>query len=216
MLFEKGDFKDCIDVCEKAIEVGREQRADFKLIGRALGRIGSSYAAMEDLPNAIKYYNKSLAESRTPDILTKLREAEALLAKKETEAYINPEIADQEREKGNECFKKSQFPDAVKHYSEAIKRNPTDARNYSNRAACYAKLMALPEAERDCDKAISFDENFVKAYIRKAAVQFSKKEYQASIDTCTLAMSKDKEGKHTNEIQGQVFFINRSKKHTIK
>jgi stress-induced-phosphoprotein 1 len=162
---------------------------------------------MDDYQNAIKYFNKSLAEHRTADILNKLRESEQILEKRAKEAYINPEIADQEREKGNDFFKKNQFPDAVKCYTEAIKRNPSDPRNYSNRAASYAKLMALPEAEKDCDEAIKLDEKFIKAYIRKAAIQFTKKEFTKCIEICNLAISKDAEQKHTAELQGQVSMI---------
>lgn len=32
--FEQKDYNKCIEECEKAVEVGRENRADFKLIAR--------------------------------------------------------------------------------------------------------------------------------------------------------------------------------------
>lgn len=52
------------------------------------------------------------------------------------------------------------FATAVQHYTESIKRNPADARGYTNRAAAYTKLLALPEALRDADKAIEVQPDF--------------------------------------------------------
>lgn len=54
--------------------------------------------------------------------------------------------ADEAREEGNTHFKASDFPAAVKSYSEAIKRSPEDPRGYANRAAAYIKLASFPDA----------------------------------------------------------------------
>ncbi|KAL5035473.1 hypothetical protein BDEG_23429 [Batrachochytrium dendrobatidis JEL423] len=202
--FEMEKFDECIKTCEEAVEVGREQRVDYKLIARALGRIGTSYTMLNDYPNAIKHFEKSLSEHRTADILEKLRDAEKTLKKIEEENYKNPELSDAAREKGNELFKAHDYVNAVKQYSDAIKRNPEDPRNFSNRAACYTKLMALPEADKDCDAAIKLDPNFLKAYIRKAAILCAKRDYMGCIEMCEDIMSKDTENKHTAEVQSQM------------
>ncbi|KAG0045576.1 Hsp90 cochaperone, partial [Linnemannia elongata] len=202
--FEMGNFDECIKTCEEAIDVGREHRADYKLIAKALGRIGNAYAKQNKLPEAIKYYGKSLAEHRTPDILAKLKEAEKAKAKADKEAYRDVALSAEARDRGNVLFKQSDFVGAVKEYTEAIKRDDTDPRAYSNRAACYTKLMAINEALKDCETCIALDPKFVKGYIRKAAIQFLKKEYTECLETCQLAKDADVEKKNTAEIDGQI------------
>ncbi|KAH9607156.1 hypothetical protein KSS87_005081 [Heliosperma pusillum] len=184
---EMGKYDECIKDCDKAVERGRELRSDYKMVARALTRKGTALVKLaktsQDYDIAIEAFNKALTEHRNPDTLKKLNEAEK--AKKDLEQleYFDPKIADEEREKGNEYFKEQKYPEAIKHYSEAIKRNPKDAKAYSNRAASYTKLAAMPEALKDAEKCIELDPTFVKGYTRKGAVQFFMKEYEKALET---------------------------------
>lgn len=168
--FERKQYDECIKECEKGIEIGRENRADFKLIAKALARIGNSYRKMQDYKQAKVYFEKAMSEHRTPEIKTSLSEVEAKIKEEERRAYINPELAEVEKEKGNEFFKKGDYSNAVKHYSEAIKRNPDDPKLYSNRAACYTKLAAFDLGLKDCETCIKLDDKFIKGYIRKGKI----------------------------------------------
>jgi tetratricopeptide (TPR) repeat protein len=47
-----------------------DNRADFKLLAKAFGRIGKAYAAQDDFDNAIRYYDKALTNHRVKDYLT--------------------------------------------------------------------------------------------------------------------------------------------------
>lgn len=133
--FEQKNYEECIKQCEKGIEVGRENRADFKLISKALSRIGNAYRKMEQWKLAKTFYEKSLSEYRTPEVKTLLSEMEKKIKEEELKAYIDPVRAEEEKEKGNEYFKKGEYSTAIKHYTEAINRNPEDPKLYSNRAA---------------------------------------------------------------------------------
>ncbi|KAI9278845.1 hypothetical protein BDA99DRAFT_531578 [Phascolomyces articulosus] len=204
VLFEQEKYDDCLKVCEEAVEKGRSVRADYKLIARALQRAGNASVKLGQLEKAIEFYEKSLTEHRTSDTLEKLRETQKLQKEKEKAAYHDPELADKAREEGNKLFKEQNWPGAIEQYTEAIKRNDKDVRPYSNRAACYLKLMAVYEAEKDANKCIELDPTFARGYIRKAAVEFAKKEYQKAIDFLQQAQENDKEGKAAREINQQL------------
>ncbi|CAK1600586.1 unnamed protein product [Parnassius mnemosyne] len=168
--FEQKDYEKCIKECEKAIDIGRENRADFKLIAKAFTRIGNAYKKMEQWKLAKTYYEKSMSEHRTPEIKTLLSEVERRIVEEEKKAYIDPVKAEQEKELGNEYFKKGDYSTAVKHYTEAIKRNPDDPKLYSNRAACYTKLAAFDLGLKDCDQCCKLDPKFIKGWIRKGKI----------------------------------------------
>ncbi|KAF8032860.1 hypothetical protein BT93_D1673 [Corymbia citriodora subsp. variegata] len=192
---EMGRYEDCMKDCDKAVERGRELRSDYKMIARALTRKGTALVKMakcsKDYEPAIEAFQKALTEHRNPDTLKKLNDAEKAKKELEQQEYFDPKLADEEREKGNECFKEQKYPEAVKHYSESLRRNPKDARAYSNRAACYTKLGALPEGLKDAEKCIELDPTFSKGYTRKGAVQFFMKEYDKALETYQEGLKHD-------------------------
>lgn len=224
--FEQKEFQKCIEECVKAVEVGRENRADYKLIAKAFTRIGNAYRKLEDYKSAKMYFEKSLSEHRTPDVKALLSETEKKIKEMERLAYIDPAKAEEEKEKGNEFFKQGDYSNAMKHYTEAIQRNPDDAKLYSNRAACYTKLAAFDLGLKDCETCCRLDETFIKGWIRKGKIlQVMQKSsealtaYQKALEidpnnaealegyrACTMAVHSDpkevwKKAMHDPEVQ---------------
>jgi stress-induced-phosphoprotein 1 len=97
-------YDECIKDCDKAVERGRELRADFKMVARALTRKGTALAKLaknsKDYDIAIETFQKALTEHRNPDTLKRLNEAEKAKKDLEQQEYYDPKLADEEREKG--------------------------------------------------------------------------------------------------------------------
>lgn len=198
--FETGQYDQCIADCDKAVERGRELRADFKLVAKAMARKGSALVKQDKLEDAIAMFNKSLTEHRVADTLKKLNDAEKLLKDRKEQAYIDVDKCNEEREKGNTAFKEQRYPEAVVAYQEALKRgppqvNPEAYKLYSNLAACYTKLGAYPEGVKAADKCIELAPTFAKGYSRKGTLQYFMKEYDKAMETYRkgLAVEPDNE-----------------------
>ncbi|KAK7582486.1 hypothetical protein V9T40_013931 [Parthenolecanium corni] len=189
--FEQKEYHKCIEQCEKAIEVGRENRADFKLISKAFARIGNAYKKLEDWKTAKTYFEKSMSEHRTPEVKTIISELDKKIKDFEIKAYIDPVKAEEAKEKGNEFFNKGDYAEAVKFYSEAVKRNPSEPKYYSNRAACYTKLAAFDLGLKDCDKCLELDPKFLKGWIRKGKILQGMQEPSKAISAYQKALDID-------------------------
>merc|ERR1719424_2645801 len=176
VFFEQKKNDECIEKCKKAIEIGRSMRADYKVVAKSFARIGNAYKAMDKLDEAKRAYEDSLMEDRVDEVERKLKGLQKEMKKRETEAYISPEKAEEARQEGNELFKAGKFPDAIAKYTEAMKRNPKDHVPYSNRAACYQKLMEWQLALKDAETSIAMEPTFVKGWSRKAGVHVYLKE----------------------------------------
>ena len=120
------------------------------------------------------------------------------------EAYVDLEKASEEREKGNEAFQQGRFPEAVKHYTEALARWPPgkyeDAHKLlSNRAACFTKLGAWQDGVKDADACISLRPDFVKGYSRKGHLQFFMKDYDKALETYRAGLKVEPENAELKE-----------------
>ncbi|KAJ0048056.1 hypothetical protein Pint_15937 [Pistacia integerrima] len=195
---EMGQYEECIKDCDKAVERGRELRSDFKMLARALTRKGTALVKMakcsKDFEPAIETFQKALTEHRNPDTLKRLNEAEKAKKELEQQEIFDPTIADEEREKDRPCacaYAHLCIRTHAFHYLSHPVIHVFSA--YSNRAACYTKLGALPEALKDAEKCIELDPTFSKGYTRKGAAQFFMKEYDKALETYQEGLKLDPE-----------------------
>jgi stress-induced-phosphoprotein 1 len=178
--------------------------ASFEKVAKVYLRMASIHEKKKDFAQAKELYNKALTEDNNKTTRNALRELERIEEKFIKESYLDPVKAEEEREKGNELFKAGDTPGAKVHYDEAIKRNPKDAKLYSNRAAALTKLNAYPDALKDLEECIKLDPAFVKAYSRKGAAHYWMKEYHKALKAYGDGLKIDPTNKECLEGQEQV------------
>eukprot|EP00960_Hanusia_phi_P076402 768555-Hanusia_phi.AAC.9 len=202
-LFGQGKYEECIKKCQEAIQVGKEHRSDFKDIARAHARCGNACAKLGRLEEAIKHYDNSLVEFKDGNV--ELKRKETIRQKDEIDkaAYLDPAKAEEHRQNGNAFFKDGKWSDAIKEYSEGVRRDPDNHLIYSNRAQTYIKVMDFGSALRDCEKCLELKPDFPRAYARKATVQLLCKQTHKAKETVELGLAKAPEDPELKEARAK-------------
>uniref|UniRef100_A0A175YQD5 Uncharacterized protein n=1 Tax=Daucus carota subsp. sativus TaxID=79200 RepID=A0A175YQD5_DAUCS len=100
------------------------------------------------------------------------------------ESEANKEIS--LKEQGNAFFKAGNYLKAAALYTQAIKKDPSNATLYSNRAAAFLHLVKLQKALADAETTISLNPNWEKGYFRKGCVLEAMERY----DEASAAFNK--------------------------
>ncbi|KAM3408931.1 hypothetical protein ACQJBY_001769 [Aegilops geniculata] len=102
--------------------------------------------------------------------------------------------------RGNACFSRREFEQALGFYSQALRYAPISSDGtgdilvpalYVNRASTMHKLGLLEECLRDCDRAISVSPNYAKAWYRRGMVNASLKNYSSAMHDLEVALSME-------------------------
>ena len=77
--FQLQNFEECVKSCLKAIKIGRENRADSKLIAKSFARMGRAHKESGNLKMAKMAFEKAQEEHKTPDYGKSLSEIESAM-----------------------------------------------------------------------------------------------------------------------------------------
>lgn len=168
VFFELKQYDKCISECDLAISLSSQGgQYDYVKLSKALARKANAVLQLGDHDQAIELYNRALLENSDPQVKDALKRAQKMKKEDEEKKYLNPEIAEQHRIKGNEYFTLGDYPNAVKEYTEGLRRDPDSKNIYYNRCSAYIKLMECNYALKDAEKALSIDPHYVKAIVKK-------------------------------------------------
>ncbi len=109
--------------------------------------------------------------------------------------WDNLKRLEEEKEKANNLFKKGDYDGAIALYSKLLDLDTSNKTFTStilaNRALCYQKKNKLFDALNDINKSISLNENYWKAFYRRATIYISLKNPQKAKDDLNKVLALD-------------------------
>ncbi|KAL8552408.1 hypothetical protein ACS0TY_001195 [Phlomoides rotata] len=136
----------------------------------------------------------------------------------------NKEAAMEAKVKGNECFSKGDYSNALSLYSQALRTAPMDAEDkeknlvatlYLNRASSLHKLGLFLESLRDCSRALLLSPDYAKAWFRRAKANASLGNYEDAINDLSVSMKFETSSSGKIQIKSELnLLLNQSRPRT--
>lgn len=189
--FAQKKYDECIEECNKSLEVGKENMAPFEDRAKALTRCAKAYQKKKDLGKAIEMCKSAQLESYSKDTQRLLKSLELEKKKKDKLDYQDEAKAQEAKQRGNDFFREKKFPEAIKDYEEAVKRAPNDAAIRNNLSAALTKIMDFNGAKAQVEKALELDPTYTKAWGRKGDIEMAFKEYHKAMESYKKGLEID-------------------------
>lgn len=107
------------------------------------------------------------------------------------EAAAAKQASAEARDKGNSCFKKHQWEQALRHYRRASELDPGCKLALANQAAALLKLERWAEAEDLAGQALAIDCGFTKARFRRALAYYNQGNLELAVMDMEFAAGAD-------------------------
>jgi stress-induced-phosphoprotein 1 len=180
--FELKNYEACIASCDEAINLKELGSYDYVKLAKAWARKANALAKLQRFEESIAAYDAAMLEHNDNNYKLAQKDVRKVMKKIEDENFVNPELAEVHKNKGNELMTAGKIPEAIQEYCTAVRRNPTNVSLYSNRCAAYIKVMDLSNALKDAQKGLELDPKFVKLYLRLGNVYNLMKQYHKALD----------------------------------
>lgn len=112
---------------------------------------------------------------------------------------------EEKREGGNNAFKRAAYQEAIDLWTACIDMDPLNqklvGKIYCNRATALSKLKRHEAAIKDCDKAISCDSEYIKAFQRRGDSRFAlggKENIEKAIEDYEKVMELNEQAGNSN------------------
>ncbi|XP_078041929.1 tetratricopeptide repeat protein 2 [Augochlora pura] len=135
---------------------------------------------------------------------------------KALEIYKRAKSLKKKKEEGNIAYKNNQFLQAHKLYTEALAIDPLNlamnAKLHFNKATAAAKCCLLNEVIIECTQALKYDENYLKALLRRASTYMLLNKYELAVHDLEKVCRLSNIREHKRLLMEAQLALNKSKR----